>query len=51
MISSYSLGSLTTLRFALNGQIKAVQSFGIINDPEFSDANKVFAAKCVQMSP
>ena len=28
---------------------KAVQSFDIINDPEFSNANKVFAAKCVQM--
>ena len=43
--SSYSLGSLKTLRFALNSHFKAVQSFDIINDAEFSDANKVFAAK------
>ncbi len=43
--SSYSLGSLKTLRFALNWHFKAVQSFDIINDAEFPDANKVFAAK------
>ena len=47
--SSYSLGSLKTLRFALNRHLKAVQSFEIMNDPEFSNANKVFAAKCVQI--
>ena len=40
--SSYSLRSLKTLRFALNWHFKAVQSFDIINDAEFSDANKVF---------
>ena len=43
--SPYSLGSLKTLRFTLNGHFKAVQSFDFINDPEFSDASKVFAAK------
>ena len=31
--SSYSLGSLKTLRFALNRHFKAVRSFDIINDP------------------
>ena len=43
--SSYSLGSLKTLRFALNWHFKAVQSFDILNDAEFSDGNKAFAAK------
>ena len=32
--SSYSLGTLKPLRFALNGLFKAVQSFDIINDAD-----------------
>ena len=43
--SSYSLGRPKTLRFAISLLYKAVQSFDIGNDAEFSDANKVFAAK------
>ena len=38
--SSYSLGSLKTLRFALNWHFKAVQSFGIINYAEFSEPTR-----------
>ena len=46
--SSYSMGSLTTLRFGLNRHFKAVRGVDIMNEEEFSEANKDFAAKCVQ---
>ena len=37
-----------TLRFALNRHFKAVRGVDIMTD-EFSEANKVFRAKCVQL--
>jgi len=46
--SSYSMGSLKPLRFGLNRHFKAVRGVDIMNE-EFSEANKVFAAKCVQL--
>jgi len=42
------MGSLTTLRFGLNRPFKAVRGVDIMNEEEFSEANKDFAAKCVQ---
>ena len=47
---SYSMGSLKTLRFGLNQHFKAVRGVDIMNEEEFSEANKVFAAKCVQLT-
>ena len=47
--SSYSMGSLKTLGFGLNRHFKAVRGVDIMNEEEFSKANKVFAAKCVQL--
>ena len=47
--SSYSMGSLKALRFGLNRHFKAVRGVDIMNEEEFSEANKVFAAKCVQL--
>ena len=47
--SFYSMGSLKTLRFGLNRHFKAVRGVDIMNEEEFSEANKVFAAKCVQL--
>ena len=42
------MGSLQTLRFGLNRHFKAVRGVNIMNE-EFSEANKVFAVKCVQL--
>lgn len=47
--SFYSMGSLKTLRFGLNRHFKAVRGVDTMNEEEFSAANKVFAAKCVQL--
>ena len=47
--SFYSMGSLKTLRFGLNRHFKAVGGVDIMNEEEFSEANKVFAANCVQL--
>lgn len=47
--SSYSMGSLETLRFGLNRHFKSTTGIDIINDVEFNEANKVFTAQCVQL--
>ena len=48
--TSYSKGTLNSLRFGLNRHFKATRGFDIINNSEFSDrANKVFGAKCVDL--
>ena len=47
--SFYSMGSLKTLRIGLNRHFKALGGGDIMNEEEFSEANKVFAAKCVQL--
>ena len=47
--SSYSMGSLKTLRFGLNRHFKSTRGIDIINDVEFNEANKVFTAQCVQL--
>ena len=44
--TSYSKSTLNSLRFGLNRHFKATRGFDIINDTEFTDANKVFGAKC-----
>ena len=46
---SYSKSTLNSLRFGLNWHFKATRDFEIINDSEFTDANKVFGAKCVDL--
>ena len=43
--TSYSKSTLNSLRFGLNRHFKATRGFDIINDSEFTDANKVFGAK------
>ena len=47
--TSYSKSKLNSLRFGLNRHFKATRGFDIINDSEFTDANKVFGAKCVDL--
>ena len=47
--SSYSMGSLKTLRFGLNRYFKSTRGIEIINDVEFNEANKIFTAQCVQL--
>ena len=47
--TSYSKSTLSSLRFGLNRHFKATRGFDIINDTEFTDANKVFGAKCVDL--
>ena len=47
--SSYSKSTLNSLRFGLNRHFKATRGFDIINDSEFTDANKVFGAKCMDL--
>ena len=47
--TSYSKSSLNSLRFGLNRHFKATRGIDTINDPDFSDANKVFGAKCVDL--
>ena len=47
--TSYSKSTLNSLRFGLNRHFKATRDFDIINDSEFTDANKVFGAKCVDL--
>ena len=47
--SSYSMGSLKTLRFGLNRHFKSTRGIDIINDVEFNEANKVLTAQCVQL--
>ena len=44
--TSYSKSTLNSLRFGLNRHFKATCGFDIINDSEFTDANKVFGAEC-----
>ena len=46
--TSYSKSTLNSLRFALNRHFNATRGFDIINDSQFTDANKVFGAKCVE---
>ena len=36
-------------RFGSNWHLKATRGFDIINDSEFTNANKVFGAKCVDL--
>ena len=43
------MGSLRTLRFGLKRHFKTVSGFDIIDDEGFSEANEVYAAKCVQL--
>ena len=40
--TSYSKSTLNSLRFGLNRHFKATRGFNIINNSEFTDANKVF---------
>lgn len=47
--SSYSMGSLKTLRFGLNRHFKVVRGADLMNEEEFSEANKVFATKRVHL--
>ena len=47
--SSYSMGSLRTIRFGLKRYLKTVTGFDIINDEGFNEANEVYSAKCVQL--
>ena len=47
--TSYSKSTLNSLRFGLHRHFKATRGFDIINDSEFTDANKVFGAKCVDL--
>ena len=42
-------GTLSSLRFGLNRHFRATRGFDIINDSEFTDANKVFGAKYVDL--
>lgn len=43
------MSSLETSKFGLNKHFKAVRGVDIMNEEEFSAANKVYAAKCVQL--
>ena len=45
----YSKSTLSSLRFGLKQHFKATHGFDIINNSEFTDANKVFGAKCVDL--
>lgn len=47
--TSYSKSTLTGMRFGLNRHFKSSLDIDIINDPAFTNANKVFAAKCVEL--
>ena len=47
--TSYPNSSVNSLRFGLNWHFKATRGFDIINDSDFTDANKVFGAKCVDL--
>ena len=47
--SSYSMGTLKTLRFGLDRYFKSTRGIEIINDVEFNEANKVFTAQCIQL--
>jgi hypothetical protein len=47
--NSYARNSLNSLRFGLNRHFKSTLGFDVINDAEFSEANKFFAAKCVDL--
>jgi len=46
---TYSKSTLSSLRFGVNWHFKATHGFDIINDSEFTEANKVFGAKCVDL--
>ena len=46
---SYSKSILSSLRFGLNQHFKATHGFDINNNSEFTDANKVFGTKCVDL--
>ena len=47
--TSYSKSTLNSLRFGLNRHFKATHGFDIIDDSEFTEANKVFGVKCVDL--
>ena len=47
--TSYSKSTLSSLRFRLNRHFKATRGFDFIIDSEFTDANKVFGEKCVDL--
>jgi len=47
--TSYLKSTLNSLRFRLNRHFKTTCGFDIINDSEFTGANKVFGAKCVDL--
>ena len=47
--TSCSKSTLNSLRFGLNRHFRATRGFDIINDSKFTDANKVFGAKCVDL--
>ena len=47
--TSYSKSILNSLGFGLNRHFRATRGFDIINVSEFTDANKVFGAKCVDL--
>ena len=43
--TSHSKSTMNSLRFWLNQHFKVTRDFDIINDSEFTDANKVFGVK------
>ena len=45
--TSYLKSTLKSLRFSLNRHFEATPGFDNINDSEFTHANKVLGAKCV----
>ena len=47
--TAYSKSTLNSLRFGLNRHFKATCGFDIINDSEFTVANKLSGAKCVDL--
>ncbi len=47
--NSYSKSTLNSIRFGLNRHFKSTRDLDIINDPQFTEANKVFSAKCVEL--
>lgn len=46
--TSYSKSTLNSIR-GLNSDFKSTRSFDIINDLEFTEASKVFGARCVEL--
>ena len=47
--TSHSKSNMNSLRVWLNQHFKATRDFDIINDSKFTNANKVFGVKCVDL--